>query len=160
MEKGNGFYDIVKNCKGGLTLKLPAFDASLNDRTVSLPFGVEKVRVPRVYALGVFVNNTLTKMYEQGYFSVEPAAEFKKDVADIFTPVLNVVEIVDDKTILEYLTRGNRVAIKKLIEENGVNRDNVLTIARANVNSLSTSMVKDLEKILGIELLVEGEDEQ
>ena len=160
MEKTNSFYDIVKKCKGGLSLKFPAFDGSMNDRIVRLPYNVDRVRVARSYALGTFIDATLTRLYTNGYFTIEPAAEFKKDYTEVFAPVKNMVEIADDQTILEYLMKGNRVAIKKLIEEGGVNRDNVIKLARANINSLATSMVKDLEKMLSVELIVEGEDEQ
>lgn len=160
MEKANSFYDIVKNYKGGLSLKFPAFDGSMSDRLVRLPYNVDRVRISRVYALGIFIDATLSRLYKEGYFTIEPAAEFKKDYAEVFTPVTDMVEIASEKTIMEYLTKGNRVAIKKLIEEGGVNRDNVITVARANVDSLSTSMVKDLEKMLTVELIVEGENEQ
>lgn len=158
MDKVNGFYEIVKNFKGGLALDLPAFDASLNNRIINIPWDVKKVRVPRAYALGIFTDGTLQRMYEEGYFSIEPAADFKKDVEEVFAPVQNRVEIADEKLILDYLVKGNRVAIKKLIEQGDVNKDNVILVARENVGSLSTTMVKDLEKMLSIELLVENEE--
>jgi hypothetical protein len=38
------------------------------------------------------------------------------------------------------------------------NRQKIITLARANIGNLSTSMVRDLEKILAVELTVENED--
>ena len=101
-------------------------------------------------------------MYEKGYFKVEPAAEFHKEVAEIFAPVENKPNIVEESVILEYLLKGNRAAVRKLVEENNVNKDNVILLARENIDKLSTSMVRDLEKILSVELIIENEniDEQ
>ena len=158
MDKVNGFYEIVKNYKGGLALDLPAFDASLNNRVINIPWDVKKVRVPRAYALGIFTDSTLQRMYEEGYFSVEPAADFKRDVEEIFAPISNKPTIENEDTIRGFLTKGNRVAIKQLIEQNDVNRDNVIVVARENIGSLSTSMVKDLEKMLGVELIIDSEE--
>ena len=162
MEKVNGFYEIVKLYKGGLSLDMPAFDVSVNNRKVNIPWDVKKVRVPRVFALGIYTDGTLQQMYEDGYFKVEPAAEFEKEVAAIFFPVENRPNVVEETIILEYLQKGNRAAIKKLIEGNDVNKDNVILIARENIGAIPTSMVRDLEKILSVELTIENEsaDEQ
>jgi hypothetical protein len=162
MEKVNGFYEIVKLYKGGLSLDMPAFDVSVNNRKVTIPWDVKKVRIPRVFALGIYTDGTLQKMYEEGYFKIEPAAEFEKEVAAIFFPVENKPNVVEESVILEYLQKGNRAAIKKLIEGNDVNKDNVIFIARENIDTIPTSMVRDLERILSVELIIENEnaDEQ
>lgn len=153
------FYDIVKLCKGGLSLNLPAFDSSSNNKQVRIPYDINKVRVSRVHALGIFTDSALEKMYKQGYFRVEPVAEFEKDVASCLSPVENKIEVASDDVIIGYLTKGNRAAIKKLIEEGGiVNKDKIIVLARENIGQLSTTMVKDLEKILSIELIIENED--
>ena len=153
-----GFYDIVKLCKGGLTLDMPAFDASSNNRVVHIDWNVNQVRVPRQFALGIFTDGTLTKMYEKGYFKVEPAAQFNKEVEAIYYPVEDKVEIVEDAAILTALTKGDRVKVKQIIASGEVNRQKVITIARENIGNLSTSMVRDIEKILSVELTVENED--
>ena len=158
MEKVNGFYEIVKLYKGGLSLDMPAFDVSANNRKVSIPWDVKKVRVPRVYALGIFTDGTLQRMYEQGYFKVEPAVAFEKEVAEIFFPVEDKPNVVEESVIIDYLLKGNRAAVKKLIEENNVNKNNVILLARENIDRLSTSMVRDLEKILSVELIIENEN--
>jgi hypothetical protein len=162
MEKVNGFYEIVKLYKGGLSLDMPAFDVSVNNRKVVIPWDVKKVRVPRVFALGIYTDGTLQRMYEEGYFKVEPAAEFQKEVAEIFAPVENKPNIVEESVILDYLLKGNRAAVRKLIEQNDVNKENVILLARENIDRISTSMVRDLEKILSVELIIENEniDEQ
>lgn len=162
MEKVNGFYEIVKLYKGGLSLDMPAFDVSVNNRKVVIPWDVKKVRIPRVFALGIYTDGTLQRMYEEGYFKVEPAAEFQKEVAEIFAPVENKPNIVEESVILDYLLKGNRAAVRKLIEQNDVNKENVILLARENIDRISTSMVRDLEKILSVELIIENEnvDEQ
>lgn len=152
-----GFYDIVKNCRGSLVLNLPAFDSSAINRRVDIKYNVEKVRVPRIYALGIFIDGTLENMYKQGKFRIEPADKFEKEVSEIFFPVENKAEVIDIKTIKEYLLKGNRVKIKELINSNAVARENIIITAREMYGDLSTSMIKDLEAILGIELTVEDE---
>ena len=152
-----GFYDIVKLCKGSLVLNLPAYDSSSIDRRVEIPYGVSKIRVPSKYALGVFVNGTLQKMYEEGYFKVEPVAAFEKEAANIFAPIDNKKKVVVEEDILNALRKNNRVLIKKFIEESEVNRNNLIVLARENIGDLSTSMIKDLETMLGVELTVENE---
>ena len=153
-----GFYDIVKLCKGGLTLDMPAFDASTNNRVVRIDWNVNKVRVPRQFALGIFTDGTLTRLYEQGYFRVEPAAQFEKEAEAIYYPVEEKIEVADDQSILNALNKGDRVKVKTLISSGEVNRQKVICLARENIGSLSTSMIRDLEKILGVELTVENED--
>lgn len=152
----NGFYDIVRLCKGGLTLDIPTFDSSLNNKIVDIPWNIEKVRVPRAYALGIFVDSNLEKMYKDGYFTVEPNADFEKEVADLFAPVEDKVNVIDDKTIISYLTKGNRMAVKEMLKDD-VNRSKLIVTARENIGIISTSMVKFLEETLNIELMVEDD---
>ena len=153
-----GFYDIVKLCPGGLTLEMPAYDASSNNRIVRIDWNVKQVRVPRQFALGIFVDSTLTRMYEQGYFAVEPAAQFKKEIETIYYPVEDKVEIIEDSVIVAALTKGDRVKIKNIIASGDVNKQKVISLARENIGTISTSMVRDIEKILSVELTIENED--
>lgn len=157
MAENTQFYDIVKQCKGGLTLQLSAFDSTVNDRTVYIPHNVEKVRVPRVYALGIFTNGTLERMYKEGKFTIEPAKQFKAEVAEIFFPVEKEPVIVKNDEIKTLLIKGNRNKIRELINENDTMRHNIIVIARENIGDLSTSMVKDLEQMLQVELAIENE---
>jgi hypothetical protein len=154
--QNTGYYDIVKLCKGGLVLNMPAFDSSAINRRVEFKYNIDKIRVPRTFALGIFVDGTLERMYKNGYFKVEPAKQFEKEVADIFFPVEDKVEVADDATIKNALLKGDRKTIKKLLEDD-VNRENIIIIARENIGELSTSMIKDVESYLGVELTVENE---
>lgn len=153
------FYDVVKLCKGGLVLDLPAFDSSAINRVISFKHDVEKIRVPRIYALGVFVDPTLEQMYKEGYFRIEPARVFEKEVSEIFFPVENKVAVIETSVILDALKKGNRQKIKEWLNSGTVNKDNIITIAREHIGDLTSSMIKDLEKILGIELEVENEQD-
>lgn len=152
-----GYYDIVKLCKGGLALRLPTFDSSAIDRRIDFQYNTQKIRVPRAYALGIFVDSTLERMYKEGYFRVEPAEQFEKEVAEIFYPVENKQKVYINSDLLGLLKSGNRVKIKELIEQNSVNKDNIIITAREHIGDLSNSMIKDLERILGVELEVENE---
>lgn len=149
------FYDIIKTCRGNLSLILPSFDLTSQPRDVYIPHNVQKVRIPRTFALGVFTDATLENMYKKGYFRIEPAKQFEAEVAEIFYPVEDKVDIVSDEEIITMLKQGNRKAIKDLINQNDVNRDNIITLARENIDLLPTSMVKDLNVILGVELEIE-----
>ena len=149
------YYDIVKTCKGNLSLVLPAFDLSSQPRTVYIPHDIQKVRIPRVFALGIFTDSTLERMYKKGYFKIEPAKQFEAEVAEIFYPVESKVCATTDAEILTMLKQGNRKAIRELIDGNDVNRDNITILAREHIDALPVSMVKDLNVILGVELEVE-----
>ena len=151
-----GTYDIVKLCKGGLVLNLPAYDSSAINRRVEIPNGTNKVRVPRTFALGVFVDPTLDQMYKDGYFTIEPKAEYEKEVASIFAPVEETVAIATDEEILKALKSGNRVKVRGWLDTT-VNKEKVIVLARENIGDISTSMIADLEKALGVELVVDGE---
>lgn len=151
-----GSYDIVKLCKGGLVLNLPAYDSSAINRRVEIENGVTKVRVPRTYALGVFIDPTLEYMYREGYFTVEPKAEFEKEVATIFAPVVESIPVATDEEIVKALKSGNRVKIRSWLNTT-VNKDKVIILARENIGDISTSMIADLEKDLGVELTVDDE---
>lgn len=152
-----GFYDLIKNCRGGLILNLPAFDSSAINRRVEFNYNVDKIRVPRIYALGIFIDSTLEQMYKSGMFRIEPAELFEKEISKIFSPIEDKIEVINTNEIKNYLLKGNRAKIKELITTNEVAKDNIIIIARENIGDLSTSMIRDLENMLGVELVVENE---
>jgi hypothetical protein len=149
------FYDIVKTYRGNLCLTLPAYDLSAPSREVYIPHNVSKVRISRTFALGIFTNPTIEKMYKEGYFRVEPAKQFEAEVAEIFYPVEDKVEVVAEDEMVTMLIKGNRQAVKELIAGNDVNRDNIIMLAREHLDEIPVSMVNDLNKILGVELQIE-----
>lgn len=151
------FYDIVKNCKGGLYLNIPAYDSSVINREISIPFNAKKVRISRVYALGIMIDPTLERMYKEGYFRIEPAKEFEAEVQQIFYPIEDKSPVYADEEILTALMKGNRQLVRKMLEESPVSKDQVIVIAREHIDELSHSMITDLEKILSTSLLVEDE---
>lgn len=151
------FYDIVKTCRGGLALSLPAFDASLPNRTISLDYNATKVRVMRTFALGIFTDPILERMYKEGYFKVEPQAAFEKEVEEIFYPIEGKENSYSDQEILSYLQKGNRMKVREIVAESPVSREQVITLASENIDSLSQSMIKDLEEILQVELVIDEE---
>lgn len=153
----NNFYDIVRQVKGGLTLTLPTFDSTGIPRTFTIAHNIDKIRVPRNYALGIFTDPTLEQMYKEGMFTVEPSADFEKDVAEVYMPIERTVDIIPDKTIIDYLKKGNRVKVKDIAEQGGVNRDKLIVLARENIGDIPSSMIKYLEDLLKVELQVENE---
>lgn len=157
MAENKTFYDIVKQYKGGLTLIMPSYDSTLPNKTVTIPYNVDRVRVPATFALGIYVDGALQQMYEQGYFKIEPEAAFKAEIAKVFAPVEDFAKIETDPQILEALKKGNRVKIKTLVEASEVNRENVLEIARVNKGDIPTSMIQYIEELFGVELTVDGE---
>lgn len=152
------FYDIVKNIQGSLALVMPSHDMTAPARTVSIAHNVKKVRIPRTFALGIFVDPTLEQMYKDGKFKIEPEKQFEAEVAEIFYPVTDKKDVLSDSEIVKMLQQGNRVAVKKALESSVTNRDNLIILARANIGSIPYSMIQDLNNILGIELQVENEE--
>lgn len=157
MAENIGFYDIIKKTKGSLTLNLPSYDMTSQPRRVHIAHNAKKVRIPRVFALGVFVDPTLEKAYKAGKFVIEPVKQFEAEVSEIFYPVENKVELISDEDIIKMLKQGNRVGIKKAIEENPANRDNIIILARDNIGDISHSMIKDLNAMFGTEMEIEDE---
>ena len=155
MTEKTNFYDIVKHYKGSLYLKMPSYDMTTLPRSVVIPHNVKKVRVPRTNALGIFQDAALEEMYKKGYFTVEPAKQFEADVAEMYMPVEDKVQAIPEDEILEMLVKGNRVAVRKALEEGGANRDNIIMVATEHIEDIPLSMVSDLNKILGVELQVE-----
>lgn len=155
MTEKTSFYDIVKHYKGSLYLNMPSYDMTTLPRKVAIPHNVKKVRVPRTNALGIFQDPALERMYKKGYFSVEPAKQFEADVAEMYMPVEDKVEVIAEEAILEMLVKGNRVAVRKALEEGGANRDNIIMVATEHIDDIPMSMISDLNKILGVELQVE-----
>ena len=149
------FYDIVKNCKGGLSLRMPSYDMTTPERLVLIPHNIKKVRIPRTFALGIFTEPTLERMYRQGMFKIEPVKQFEAEVAEIFFPVEDKAVSVPEEEIVLMLRQGNRKAIRELVQGNDVNRDNVIILAREHIQELPLSMIDDLNKILCVELQVE-----
>lgn len=157
MPENRSYYDIVKTCKGALVLDIPAFDSSAINKRIEFAWDEKQHRVPRIFALGIFNDSTLENMYKAGYFKVEPAAEFEREVAAIYAPVEEKVSVPSDDEIIKYLVAGNRVKIKELFARGGIVKDTIITLARAHIGDIPTSMVKDLEQLLGVELAVENE---
>ena len=157
MAENIGFYDIIKKVKGGLGLNLPAYDMTSQPRFVEIPHNGKKVRVPRTFALGIFTDPTLERMYKNGEFTVEPAKQFEAEVAEIFYPVTDKVEMIADEEIVKMLKQGNRLGIKKALEENPACRDNIVILTRENIGDIPSSMVKDLSTMFQVELEIEDE---
>lgn len=155
MTEKTSFYDIVKHFKGSLYLNMPSYDMTTLPRKVVIPHNIKKVRVPRTNALGIFQDPALERMYKMGYFTVEPAKQFEADVAEMYMPVEDKVEAIAESAILEMLVKGNRVAVRKALEEGGANRDNIIMVATEHIDDIPMSMISDLNKILGVELQVE-----
>ena len=151
------FYDIIKKTKGSLTLLLPAYDMTSQPRRVHIAHNSTKARIPRTFALGIFTDPTLEAAYKAGKFVVEPAKQFETEVGEIFYPVENKKVMPTDEEIIKMLKQGNRVSVKKLIEENPACRDNILILIRANLGEIPSSMVKDLGVLFGVELEIEDE---
>lgn len=155
MAENIGFYDIIKKTKGSLTLNLPAYDMTSQPRRVHIPYNSKKVRVPRTFALGIFTDPVLEAAYKAGKFVVEPVKQFETEVGEIFYPVENKVVMISDEEVIKMLKQGNRMGIKKAIEDNPACRDNILILTRANIGEIPSSMVKDLSIMFGTELEVE-----
>lgn len=157
MAENIGFYDIVKKCQGSLVLTLPAYDMTSQPRRVQIPYNSSKIRIPRTFALGIFTDPTLERMYKEGKFVVEPVKQFEAEVAEVFYPVENKAPVVSDEDVVKMLKQGNRMGIKKILDNNPASRDSILILARDNIGDIPNSMVKDLNTIFGIEIEVEDE---
>lgn len=135
-------------------MSIPAYDNSVNEKILRFAHNTISLKVSPVHALGIITDPNLERMYKQGYFKVEPEKEFKAEVEKVFYPVETAV-IFDRDSILTFMLKNNRKALKDLIVENPVNRENVIDVARENIENLSQSTIKFLNELLKVELVIE-----
>ena len=151
----NKQFVMVKNTAGSLTVKLEAYDFSTPARPIKFKHNQDKNYIPEKWAIGVFVTPSALKQLELGYFTfenlnvlIEKAEELGYYVPDsIKEPVVTLKEM---KAVLR---GGNVKEVEKiLLNINGKNKIDFISMARAMYGDLKSDMVDFLEKKLRVQL--------
>lgn len=116
--------------------------------------------LPLDWALGVFMDDGNYRLYKKGVFTFENNETLVKEAYEAgvyFDEKLDFTPVKDnnDKEILAVLKSGNRASIEKAINDFG--KDLVIKVAAANVEGLSTGVVRMLESMLKVQLVIDNE---
>ena len=150
-------YTFVKNVKGGLTISLDSWNMQLPTRNFNMGGNVNQVAIPEDYALGLFVSDGALSMLKNGYFTVVNLSELQKKAREM--GLFADAELVNCYTVAEiekFVANNNVKKVKEIIERNKrVEVDNLVTIAREQIDSLSSNIISQIEDACGAELRIE-----
>lgn len=155
------YYVITKTRPGNVFFALSPIDNSSQTRIIKLTDNMPSTRLPREWALGVFTDSSIFTMYEKGYFSFgDKSADIKKAAIEegVYFGMDGDEFVVQDNTgndakILETLKNSkSRTAIVELAKQYP---EDVVLIARDNVDDLPTGTIKTIEDTLKVQILVE-----
>ena len=150
-------YTFVKNVKGGLTIKLDSWNMQLPTRSFSLVGNVNQIAIPEEYALGLFVSDSALSMFKNGYFRINNLNELQKSAKEIGlfadTELTNCYSVEE---IEKFVSKNDVKKIQSIIDEGKrVEIDNLVTIVREKIDSLPSSIIKQVEDACGAELRIE-----
>lgn len=159
-------FKIKKNIPTNLFFTLTPYSAegisSLN-RQIYLTYRMPEAALPMDWALGIFINPSLYKMYKEGIFTFDNNEALLKAAIEkglIFEEELsqfNIKQVNKEEEILKIIKKGNRKEILKIIEDEG--RDMVISVVSLNIDTLQYAIVQMLESILGVQLTIDGSRE-
>lgn len=150
-----------KNVAGGLIFELESYDFSLPTRTFDMPYNVGQLAIPEQYALGLFVSSSVLNMFQNGFFTVEDFDELKKKAEEIgLFGNIEARELYSVGDIYKALQENNSEVISNILNrKNSVEMNNLISIARDNLNSanspISTANIRKIEEACGVELTIE-----
>lgn len=155
------YYVITKTRPGNVFFSLSPIDNSSQTRIIKLTDHMPSTRLPREWALGVFTNDSVFTMYEKGYFSFgDKSAAIKNAAVEegvyFGTDSENFVikdNIGNDAKILE--TLKNSKSRSEIVDLAKKYPEDVVLIARDNVDDLPTGTIKTIEDTLKVQILVE-----
>lgn len=154
------FYVIVKTVPGNVFFSLSPIDNSNQTRVIKLTDEMPKARLPRNWALGVFLNQPVFRMFEKGVFTFEELDTIVADAIqeqvyfgdkqlDFKAAEPNTTQIIEN-----ILKEGNKDKIDELFRKH--RRDSVMVIAKNILSQLTMETIKMLEERTGIQLVVEN----
>lgn len=116
--------------------------------------------VPLDWALGVFLDDGVYKLYKKGHFTFsdnDAVVKAAYEAGVYFDETLDFTPAVTDNSdkVLEVLKSGNRKNIESAIKLYG--DDVVKAVAFANTNNLTVNVVRMLEDLFKVQLTLDGE---
>ena len=116
--------------------------------------------LPLDWALGVFLDDGIYKLYKKGHFTFsdnEAIVKAAYEAGVYFDEILDFTPAEADNSgkILEILKSGNRKNIENAIKL--YSEDVVKAVAFNNANSLTVNVVRMLEDLFKVQLTLDGE---
>lgn len=150
-------FTFIKKFDGGLTITLESYDFTAPKKEFHIPYNVQSIVVPYVFALGLFVSEGALTQLKLGYFEVkdydklvEAGAEHGL-VASEEMPKINRFD-----RIRELMKLKNKVEIEKILKKgNPTEVSAIITCAYENRDNLSASIRKLIEDECGVIMTVE-----
>lgn len=150
-------YTFVKNVKGGLSIVLDSYDMQLPTRSFSIAYNIDQITIPENYALGLFVSSVSLQMFEEGYFSIPEFKELKNKAKEIglFSDV-NIESVYTAKEIEKIIKSNDAKGLGNILNRrNNIEMENLIIIARENMDNLNSSTINKIEQACGAELRIE-----
>lgn len=153
-------YKLIKTVPNTVLIELHSISNRQLAKKVILTDRIPQQALPLDWALDVFLDASLYDMYRKGYITFDDNDSIVKEAiaANVyFDDALDFTPAKPDKveTILKTLKVGNRSEILKTIDSYG--RDSVLSVAQANIDSLTHNVISMLEGIFKIQFTADGE---
>lgn len=153
------YYVITKTKPGNVYFELhPISNADLK-RMIKLTDKMPSTRLPKDWALGIFLDGEVFSLYKKGYISFgDKSSEIKKAAIDegVYFGTEEELAVINatDKTkeILDALKNSKRSAIIDFINKDP---QTVALIAREHLEELSTGVVGLVEEKLKVQIKVD-----
>jgi hypothetical protein len=152
------YYVLTKTRPGDLYITLRPISDTNQMRIIKLTSQMPSTRLPKDWALGVFLDAKVFTFYQKGYFSFgDKTDEIVKAAVDAGV-YFGDKEIKDNSNrqneVLKVLKEGKRTEIIAFIKKDP---ELVALVTRANIGELTTNVVGLVEDQLGIQLTIDGE---
>ena len=152
------YYVLTKTRPGDLYITLRPISDTNQMRIIKLTSQMPSTRLPKDWALGVFLDAKVFTFYQKGYFSFgDKTEEIVKAAVDAGV-YFGDKEIKDNSNrqdeVLKVLKEGKRTEIIAFIKKDP---ELVALVTRAHIGELTTNVVGLVEDQLGIQLTIDGE---
>lgn len=152
------YYVLTKTRPGDLYITLRPISDTNQMRIIKLTSQMPSTRLPKDWALGVFLDAKVFTFYQKGYFSFgDKTDEIVKAAVDAGV-YFGDKEIKDNSNrqneVLKALKEGKRTEIIAFIKKDP---ELVALVTRANIGELTTNVVSLVEDQLKIQLTIDGE---
>lgn len=155
----NNYFVITKTVPGNVVFRISPITNSEQYRVIELTEKMPSTRLPKDWALGVFLDQSLFNMFKKGIFTfddvkavtqlaIQEQVYFGEELEFEPRPVTYV------KDVLGILKSGKRTEILAALKED---QDHVLTVATEHINELTGGVVSLLEKESGRQLRIDEE---
>lgn len=156
------YFILTKTIPGQIYFDLSPIDNSDQHRVIKLTNEAPTARLPKNWALGVFLNPTAFKMFEKGLFTfneLDTVMQLAQDEQVYFGEELDFAPapLSIEKDILEALLSGKKDQINAFMTTS-TDKQRVLTVANDNIQQLTKGVISFLEKELGVQLVIDDEE--